>query len=752
MRLRCVVLSLLVTLAAPGAASAQSGGPLPASGGLAELTAPSTCAVPPGSLDNDGNTQTACQVLAPLLGVGPTVASADGRFVYVAGGTDSSTIFGHGMGYGGLLVLARDPATHALTRVQCLGSDTSDGAGETACDPLTAAIAPTGIALSPDGSLVALVASGSGSLTLLQRDAQTGRLAEIGCAQENIPYSGRCRAAPVLEGVAAVTFSPDGKDIYAASPYRSAVLQVRQEEDGSLTRRCLSVDGTSGGCGRAPQLVGPASVRVTADGRFLYSLTQRGVTWLTRDLQTGALAPGGCVVPDTGAPCGGGRDGDSTTPGYGRAPQLAWSADDTELLVSMGYADDARVRVLTRSAGDGTLRRGGCLEQTPYEEPVDEETDATDEEDGLRAAARQTSASGCGETPVLPYGGAMLALSDGRFLVSGYGTVTVVALDGDVPRAQGCLAFDDNRCAPTRMAGTTLGGVALPDGGALLTSFGLWQLTPAPTVTARASGAAVRVRVACPSSGACRASGAIRSLTANLRRSVAAPPPRAPSFRVAAGGERTLRLMRPRGAHRAAASVLVRAGGRTFGVVAPVAGLGGLAPAVAPASCPAGRLLARRDRVQVRRTGAGATVACLAGARPVILDRVGAKVAGPVALAGRFAAFALVADAGHGATHTSMAVVDLRRGTLRQLVPAASQPIGSAVAALVVKASGAVAWAACAPVHGRCPGGRGDELHLEDASGSRVAVRARRRITGLRLDGSRLHFQVAGGLRELSLA
>ncbi|MCW3015867.1 MAG: hypothetical protein JWO02_2959, partial [Solirubrobacterales bacterium] len=507
MKLRMLV-GVLVLAFTPAAAAGAADAPLPSAGGLAELTGQQSCGVPAGTVDAAGAPQVACQTLAPLVAPGPTVASADGRFVYVAGGTDAATIFGHGAGYGGLLVLSRDPATGALGRVQCLSNDTSDGAGVVACDPITAAVDPAALAISPDGTALAMVASGSGSLTLFRRDAQSGTLSEVGCAQETVPYNGRCKSAPSLEGVTAVAFSPDGKDIYAASTFRSAIVQLRADEDGSLTRRCISADSTSGSCARAPQLTGPVSLHVSPDGRFVYALTLRGVTWLARDADTGVLSPGGCVVPATGEACGSGRTGatDGVT-GYFSAPQVAVSPGAETWLVGTGYAGEATLTVLRRSAQDGSLQRAGCLTQTPYEEPTDEELldeeplDEGDPDTASRSVAPRQAAP-CAQTPVLPAGGAMVALADGRFVVTGYGAAAAITVGADgTPRADGCLAVDDNRCAATTLSGTATGAAALPGGGAVLVSFGVSQLTSAPTATARAVGTRVRLALTCPATG-----------------------------------------------------------------------------------------------------------------------------------------------------------------------------------------------------------------------------------------------------------
>jgi hypothetical protein len=763
MRLRKLVLLVLVLGCVPAVtAQAQTPppAPLPSAGGLAELSDPATCAIAPGAVDEEGNALGGCQTLAPLLGAQAVTASPDGRFVYVAGGSDAFTVFGHGGGYGGLTVLSRDPASGALARIQCLSSDGTDGATSGGCDPLTAAVDIVGLTMSPDGTAVVAAASGSGSITLLSRDVTTGRLTEVACAQESVPYGGRCLGAPSLEGVGSVAFSPDGKDIYAASAYHSAILQLRLAEDGTLVKKCVSADGSSGSCARVPQLVNPGTLQPSPDGRFVYSLTALGITWLTRDATTGALASGGCVVPATGAACGAGR-GAETSSWTGDGQRLVMSAAGDTFLSTAGYYESAQLTVLRRSAADGTLQRTGCLAPLPYQDEGDdeEEDDSYDEDaadDDTRAAATR-QAPPCAQAPVVPAGGAMTGLSDGRFLLSGYGVLAVVTVGADgVPREDGCMSTDDNRCVVTKRSGAATAAVATPGGGALLVGSGIAQLVAAPQATARAVGGRVQIRVACPAGSAgCGGTATVDPLGANLRAPVtAARTAKHARFSVAAGQHGAFTAALPRGARRAAAALTLRSGARTLRILAPVSGLRGVAAPVAPRNCPTGAVLARSGTVsRIVRRRDGAAIACLAGRRPVRLDRFGATVSGPVRLAGHFAAVVLRASAGPGRVHRAVAVVDLRGGRVRWLAGAAQQPVGSGVAALVLKPSGAVAWSACTATRtGRCVAGRGDELHVADARGARTAVIARHRITTLSLHGSELRFQVAGTARTLPLA
>ncbi|WP_354702083.1 hypothetical protein DSM112329_02436 [Paraconexibacter sp. AEG42_29] len=763
MRLAKLVLTLLILLAVPPAAASAQTPPPASAGGLTELTDPATCAIAPDTVDDEDEPVTGCQKLAPLLGPQAVLTSPDGRFVYVAGGTDAFTIFGHGSGYGGLTVLARDAVTGTLSRVQCLSNDTSDGAGTGGCDPLTAGVDLVDLAMTADGSALAVAGSGNGSVTFLSRDAGSGRLTEVACVQESVPFGGRCAGSPSLEGVSSVAFSPDGKDLYAASGHHSSIVQLRLADDGALVRKCISADGSSGSCARAPQLIAPGSLRLSTDGRSVYALTTSGITWLTRDTSTGVLSPGGCVVPDTGKACPSGRTGGSTYASATDSGQaLAMSGDGRTLVTSNGYYADAQLNVLRRSEADGSLALTGCVTPLPYEEEEsEEEEEVTGEDEDADAETRTAStrqAPACVQAPVVPVGGAITSLSDGRFLAIGYGSAAVLTVSAEgAPVVDGCLAPDDNRCASTRLAGSAAGAAALPGGSAVLVGpYGLSQVGPAPRATARAFGRSIRIRVACPAAGpGCSGVAKVERYGANLR--AAAPASAATGgrarFTLAPGTQSTLTVKLSKAPRRAAASLTVRRGGRTVRVLSPVTGLRGVAVPLAPRACPSGAVLAGSGTTtRVVRRGNGAVVGCLAGSRPVRLDRFGASAGGPVRIAGRFAAVVLSTPVAGDRTHRAVAVFDLRRGTVRRLAGAAGYATDSGVASLVLKPSGAVAWTACVGARsGRCVGGRGDELHMQDARGARTPVLARHRITALRLNGSELRFQVAGGARTLPL-
>ena len=232
-----------------------------------------------------------------MVGAAGAAVTPDGAQVLVAGGTDAFTFYGHGEGFGGLTVLSRDSATGSLTQLQCISSDGSDAAGNESCDPATALNGANAVAVSQDGVAVAVASTGAGSITVFARDAATGKLSEVACVQQSVPLNGRCRQAPTLDGVSALMFTPDGRDLLAIDPPHNALVDLHRDDAGVTRIQCFSASGTSGGCTRMPRLNGVDAIAASADGKQVYLRSAAGVLWLARDLDTGALTTGGCVNP-----------------------------------------------------------------------------------------------------------------------------------------------------------------------------------------------------------------------------------------------------------------------------------------------------------------------------------------------------------------------------------------------------------------------------------------------------------------------
>jgi DNA-binding beta-propeller fold protein YncE len=245
-----------------------------------------------------------------LAGAQAVAVSPDGSSVYVAAADD-------------VVALARNPVGGALqpalaqSALACIGGSSSGCAGEDVA--LSGADALT---VSPDGRFVYVGSSNTATVSAFAREAH-GVLAPLapgrrgsysGCVAgeplDDIPRT-RCGARiGALNGVAALTISPGGRNLYVVSyglrPGTDSVVTLQRDpRSGGVrplpgTRGCIqSLPGS--GCRAVPGLEGAAAITVAPDGRFVYVASELSgaVTGFRRDPVTGGLTPlthrGGCV-------------------------------------------------------------------------------------------------------------------------------------------------------------------------------------------------------------------------------------------------------------------------------------------------------------------------------------------------------------------------------------------------------------------------------------------------------------------------
>jgi hypothetical protein len=179
------------------------------------------------------------------------------------------------------------------------------------------------VAISPDGRNAYVPGFGGSSLTIFDRDQNTGALTQKsgadGCFHA-AAATATCRSLPMLSLPFDAVVSPDGKSVYVPSYGSSAVIEFDRAADGTLTQKsgadaCISNAGTSP-CRDARAMVNPYELAVSSDGRNVY-VTAFGSSSLTA-LAVGANGglsqvtdgPGGsgCVqnTPDADA-CADGR-------------------------------------------------------------------------------------------------------------------------------------------------------------------------------------------------------------------------------------------------------------------------------------------------------------------------------------------------------------------------------------------------------------------------------------------------------------
>jgi len=524
---------------------------------LAFLTIPAAAANATAPMNPGGWGQLAGATPA-MVGAAGAALTPDGGQLLVAGGTDAFTFYGHGEGFGGLSVFNRDAATGALTQVQCVSSDGSDGAGNEACDPAIAFNGANAVAVSPDGVAVAVASTGAGSITVLSRDAATGQLAEVACVQQSVPLNGRCRQGPTLDGVSALAFSPDGRDLLAITPPHNALVALHRDDDGVTRIQCFSATGTSGSCTRVPRLNGVDALAVSGDGNQVYLRTGAGVMWMARDLASGALIAGGCVNPAReGGACQAAPPADPYTYGFtygtyasgGHA--IVLSPDGTALYSGLNDGLSAFSR-----DEDGTLHTAGCYVAAPIasddtsgDETIDEEED-DDAFDEDTADARAAQAGACTPIDAFEAPRALAISPDGSTLfTTNYSAISILHRDASGALSDaGCLAEEDGRCGAAPVLGAPADLVAAAGqvygvGGSTIAT-----LAPAPALAPAGDGAAtVSCAVAC--------SGTARAVTygAGLRAGAVARGA-AGSFSLRAGGRARLVLRAP---HRHGRIVLV---------------------------------------------------------------------------------------------------------------------------------------------------------------------------------------------------
>ena len=491
----------LVGTAAPAAAFTQ-------------LDGPSGCVAQPDAVKREGG----CAHGRGLLGASGVAVSPDGRNVYVASAlSDAVSAYG------------RDPATGALTQLGCVshnGTNGFDGTGGECVDG-KALDGAAAVVVSPDGAHVYVASAISNAIAEFSRDPSTGELTQVGCIEEfgeQACYDGRA-----LLGANALAITPNGRNVYVASPGSDAVAVLsRNAGSGRLNSQgCVSDDATDGACSDGVALVGAADVAVAPDGGSVFAAApgSGALLSLVRDDGSGLLRPSGCLLP--AAP---------------RGP--CTSADDLSLPGAVAVAPDGanayvagesgRLSVVSIESGDLSAR--GCLE----------DPDAFFDEDDEDFDEEEFDAAGEPPTRCTPARG-LLGARD--LAVTPAGTKVLVAGAAlsvfDRNRRSGALAPEN--CVSDR-GGSCDNGVGLrglsgvvvsPDGrnayaaardSSAITAYG--EGTTPARGSARLDGSRVVLRLRCP---AIRSGGCKGRVALERRHGRAAAAVGSRGFRVAAG-------------------------------------------------------------------------------------------------------------------------------------------------------------------------------------------------------------------------
>jgi 6-phosphogluconolactonase (cycloisomerase 2 family) len=212
-----------------------------------------------------------------------------------------------------------------------------------------------GVAVSPDGNNVYVASPNNSATTVFSRDASTGLLTWIESQNTSTLAS--------LSGVITLATSPDGKNVYAVTGSGSPtglVVFTRSSSDGRLTYAQNFKDNVSDvsgitnalGQGFSPTASAIKNVCVSNDGSFLYitSSTDNAVMVFIRNTGTGLLTPSAVV-----------SDGVGGVAGITGASSLVLSPDNRFLCVAGQTADS--VAVFSRNAGTGALTYIGKVTQ-----------------------------------------------------------------------------------------------------------------------------------------------------------------------------------------------------------------------------------------------------------------------------------------------------------------------------------------------------------------------------------------------------
>jgi len=295
----------------------------------AVLSLPATATAAVGDLSFVGAEFDGLGGIDGLDGASDAVVSPDGRHVYVASVTD-----------GAISGFERDPVTGGLSYLGVW----KDGIGG-----VEGLGGVRRLAISPDGKHVYAPGSSDDTVAIFLR-GNNGLLSFVGCVEDaGSPAACDDQGGQIdgLDRALGVGVSPDGKHVYVAAEFDSAVTVFsRNQGSGALQ----FVETQRQGVGGVDGLSGAVGVAVAPDGGDVYSASYSGsaVSVFSRNAQSGALT----FVESH-------EDGVDGVDGLagGDGPELS---PDGRLLYATGDSDDS-VATFTRNPANGRLAFQGAV-------------------------------------------------------------------------------------------------------------------------------------------------------------------------------------------------------------------------------------------------------------------------------------------------------------------------------------------------------------------------------------------------------
>ena len=228
--------------------------------------------------------------------------------------------------------------------------DDNDTGPDTCAESTDGLSGARGLAVSPDGKSVYVGSQSDDAVVRFDRDPVTGALTPAGCIDDNdtvsSPGQGEDICAESADGlwqVYDVTVSPEGNSVYATSGGNdNAVVSFsRDTQSGALAPAgCIDSNAIFAGddtCAQqAPGLGGAHSVTVSPDAGSVYvtGSQNNALQRFDRAPTTGALTPAGCVEPSVS----GFGICDEYAPGLGGPRGAVVSPDGSSLYVAGGPA------------------------------------------------------------------------------------------------------------------------------------------------------------------------------------------------------------------------------------------------------------------------------------------------------------------------------------------------------------------------------------------------------------------------------